>query len=491
MKVHVIRMTIELRSSLHIGSGSSDPLLDAPVVRDAFGDYRLPGSALAGAARAFARQRGLDGLFGRGDTEAHASAIEVSDGLLIDWDGEVVLEKRLKGEQPMIGNTLEVQEHVRIEHTSGAADEGGKFDSEVVPQGLRFRVELGFRESLAEAGQTDMAGGFAAIARAFAEGEMLLGGDVTSGLGLVALVPGTASHEVFDFATVAGVEAARRSPSAISAALGRPGLPDGARLPPPKPMGDALEGWLRLRLRVDGPILVGGSQRPKPTTDDGGDASGADLVCGETLVADYSAGRFRSQPWVPGSSLKGVIRHRVWHVAEALGHADPKALIAELFGSVDGPKARSSKITVAGHVLDEAPRTVVQHVAIDRLTGGSLRGALYSEAPIWQDGLEIETQLSFASLSPLEAAVTAQAVLDLATGELPVGGGVNRGNGTLRIAAEAQADRGIAGHAAAFQIEWGNQLLRHDSPTAELEGLLNILDAELARAGGGPPGAGP
>lgn len=198
------------------------------------------------------------------------------------------------------------------------------------------------------------------------------------------------------------------------------------------------------------------------------------------MLADYQSKQFRSLPWVPGSSLKGVIRHRVWHVAEAVGHHDPKALIDTLFGSVAGPRARRSKVRVSGHLLDDEPRTVVQHVAIDRLTGGSLRGALYSEAPIWKDGLELDVQLRFDDLSLAEAALLSQALLDLAVGELPVGGGVNRGNGTLRIAAAEKPDRGLAGHAVAFEVTEGDRVFRNDSPRAELEELLDQLEAALA-----------
>lgn len=488
MNLHVIRLTLELRTPLHIGSGSDNPLLDAPVIRDAFGDYRLPGASLAGAARAFAAERGLAGLFGRGDTEACASAIEFSDGYLVDWDCRPVIEKRLTGVNPTLANTLEVQEHVRIDHGSGAADDAGKFDTEVIPQGLRFRVEMTFQDSLARGLKSpiDAPEAFGLIAKAFAEGLIPLGGDVTSGLGSVAAVPESTSHEVFDLMTVAGLEAAFRRPSAISVALARPGLPEVRAMPRVAGGAEVLRGWVRLRLRTDGPLLVGGSQHPRPRGRGQHDLTAtADIVFGETLVADYQSKQFHSLPWVPGSSLKGALRHRVWHVAEAAGQPDPKSFVDGLFGSLDGPRARRSKVSVSGHLFDDEPRTVVQHVAIDRLTGGSLRGALYTEAPIWKDGLELDVNLHFADVSLAEAALLSQALVDLAVGELPVGGGVNRGNGTLKIAAAQSPSSGLGGRAVSFEVAFGDHVFRHDSPRAELEEFLDRMDAAANPADSG------
>jgi len=482
MKLYIVRMTLELCSPLHIGSGADDPLLDAPVVRDAFGDYRLPGSSLAGAARAFAADHGFEGLFGRGDADACASSIEFSDGFLLDWDGRPVLEKRLQGERPSIGDMLEVQEHVRIDHQSGAAEDSGKFDAEVVSSGLRFRIELTFHEPWADsagnAGKFALA--FAEVASAIAEGKISVGGGITSGLGLIKAVTGTVSHDVFAVRTVAGLEAARNRPSAITSPMAQAGLPPrGMALQEPA-FDDSVSGWLRMRLQVNGPILVGGSQRPRAGgTAAEGDARAADLVFGEMRVADYASGQMRTFPWVPGSSLKGVIRHRVWHVADAIGHDAPKAFVDGLFGSVDGAQARMSKVTVLGHVLEDVERTVVQHVAIDRLTGGSLRGALFSEAPIWKDGLLLDVELRFGRLAPLEAALLAHALLDLAEGELPVGGGVNRGNGSLGIATENAPDKSLGGKAVTFQLQIRDRIISNASPSSELDDLLGMLEAEL------------
>ena len=78
MKLTIARFTLELMSPMHIGSGLTHPTTDAPVVRDAFGDYRIPGSSLAGALRAATCGAAQDAAWGAAGAENLASMIEVS-----------------------------------------------------------------------------------------------------------------------------------------------------------------------------------------------------------------------------------------------------------------------------------------------------------------------------------------------------------------------------------------------------------------------------
>ena len=94
MKLTVVRFTLELISPLHIGSGSNSADTDAAVVRDAFGDYRIPGSSLAGALRAHCGDTHSAAWGTAGKNSNRASSIEVADGYLIDWDGTTTLAAR-------------------------------------------------------------------------------------------------------------------------------------------------------------------------------------------------------------------------------------------------------------------------------------------------------------------------------------------------------------------------------------------------------------
>ena len=486
MKLTIVRMTIELCSPLHIGSGLASPDTDAPVIRDAFGDYRIPGSSIAGALRAFTDSTDPVPVWGEArERENAASSIEVSDGFLVDWDGKSALQKRLRGEPVRLSVFPEVQDHVCIDHESGTAVEGGKFDSEIVPQGIRFRIELAFadRGGLGVGRPT-----FDSAVAALACGQVALGGDVASGLGLVHIVAGSGSIAVFDLSDAKGLEAACRRSSDIDLPASDSHSAWTASTPSAPSIGQdnhgTLTGTVKIRFRTDGPILVGGSQRPSTNS-----SATADLVFGEVLVADYAAKRLVARPLIPGSSLRGAIRGRVRVILDALANKDSEGEIGCLFGSIapgvggeDAPRA--SKVRIGGAVLEPQPRTLVQHVAIDRLTGGSLRGALYSEAPIWQDGLSFIVTIQLDRVELRHAAALAHAVIDMGTGDLPIGGGTRRGNGRLLFHSPSEAPSDWHS-AVSYSLSWSGQTVTEKCGADERRKLWNALDGAWGELVGG------
>ena len=52
----IARFIIETVNPMHCGGGT-DPLLDQPVTRDAYGSYFIPGTSLAGILRQLAKDR--------------------------------------------------------------------------------------------------------------------------------------------------------------------------------------------------------------------------------------------------------------------------------------------------------------------------------------------------------------------------------------------------------------------------------------------------
>ena len=478
MRLTVARFTLELLSPMHIGSGLRSAATDAPVVRDAFGDFRIPGSSLAGALRA--ASGACASAWGSAGAQVNsASMIEVSDGFLVDFDGTVALGKRLAGKPVGYRVLAEVQDHVRIGHDSGTAEDGGKFDAELIPQGTRFRCEISLVER-AGASRESCESARTAFGRALSllkSGEIALGGDVSSGLGIVRIVEQTLTVGDFDMSTRAGLEGARNRSADIgdsagngdtSAFLSEVGQQrvGGGRA------GDLIDGSVTIAFVTDGPLLVGGSQRPS-TKSEADKNHGADLVFGESLIADYAKRCLVARPWVPGSSLRGALRHRTWHVLEALGRTDAAAIIDDLFGCVDGETGRASKVRIHGCFLNDEPRTAVQHVAIDRLTGGSLKGALFAEAPIWRDDLRLEVRLTLHGVSDAHAAVLAHALIDMGTGHLPIGGGTRRGNGRLKFADDP---KGFRAKAVSFALMRGATAIHHGSPSQDIDAFIDALE---------------
>ena len=118
----------------------------------------------------------------------------------------------------------------------------------------------------------------------------------------------------------------------------------------------------------------------------------------------------------------------------------------------------------------------MQHVAIDRLTGGSLTGALYAEAPIWRDDLVIQVGLTLHGIALDEAAALTHALIDLGIGELAIGGGTRRGNGRL-LFDSAEGTAGYEGKAVTFNLEWNGKSISNASLPSELQALIDALES--------------
>ncbi|MDC0429225.1 RAMP superfamily CRISPR-associated protein [Phycisphaerales bacterium] len=438
------RMVIELVSPLHIGGGPQDLVYDAPVVRNAFGHWTLPGSSIAGVLRSIVRE--IEGeenaavTFGSIDRDlADSSAVLVSDGELLDFDGRSALRKAMAGESVDLPTDLRViEDHVRLEDdltgSAGTAAEGGKYDLEVVPCGVRFAIECECHDAQGSTVNRDRLA--IAIDRIVSRGTPL-GGHGGCGLGVVRAI----SHvwRDFDLSQVPDLVDFSRigeDPTGPLSGATDASSPDSVG----RHGGTGISGSVTLSLESSGPLLIGGAQGPLETE------AGADMVFNRQPVLDWSRRRFVELPVIPGSGIRGLIRSRVVHALVTTGRPDSEvqSIIDEIFGSVSGGDGRRGSLRVEGAILEETAGTVIQHVGIDRLTGGSLRSALFSEAPIWNDQLSFDIRIHLDGLDPDHLAVLIQAIWDIHDGIAPIGGGTRRGNGQLRIASDPDGLHGLA-----------------------------------------------
>ena len=75
---------------------------------------------------------------------------------------------------------------------------------------------------------------------------------------------------------------------------------------------------------------------------------------------------------------------------------------------------------------------ILNHVSIDRFTGGAIDGALFSEETLYAKGQSFELKLlvNNSAFDDKDVKTAFEDTLkDLCSGMLPLGGGVNRGNG--------------------------------------------------------------
>lgn len=428
--IRLLRLIIECETPLHCGGGE-DEIQDQPVTRDAFGYWRIPGSSLAGALRALGEKEDPEltrRMFGEQEgSESHASFIWCEDGLLLDYDGKPVLEKLLAGEEPKIATGPFVRDHVRIDLESGASEDGGKFDAEIVPAGARFLLEFRCDSWDTEFTEAQLAY-FDRLCSQVIAGQLSLGGKTGLGYGL---------YKVLDYACrdlelseASGMKAWLALPEFC---LPAPDLGKTVQLPEVGRSESAgLDGWLEVPLACAGPILIGGGSPHRPA----GTGGEADLLFALTPRLSYEGKtRLLWQAVLPGSSIRGVLRHAVYAILQDLGTAKAEEMLNALFGFVDANEGQCGKLVIADSRLEFAgpgPNyQFEQHVALDRFSGGALDGALFSEEPFWTEGAGAKLRIRACNLEAHEAALFFHALFDLLDGCVAIGSGVNRGNGRL------------------------------------------------------------
>lgn len=472
--LYIVRCQFELLSPLHCGTGEDDGIYDAPVIRDAYGYWKIPGTALAGAMRSwFRKHRGEERsktLFGYEETDGtsddgSASPFWISDAVLLDFDNTPVCEKffaeKQEGqEKPEIPSVTCIRDHVLLNLETGATDRGGKFDEEYVPAGARFFCEFtlnGCYQKLTD----ELVSDFSFVLAGFAQGAISLAGSAAIGFGMVAVR--SLSGRYFDFTTSADVEAWLNLDRGTCFA-------DANWTPAPiseeelQPKGSGISGWVSIPCVLETPLLVAGA---------GSATVDADLTFATTVVCDYKAKTLRDAYILPGSSIRGCIRHRIARISTDLGL--PKDTLDALFGFVEGTKAKRGKLRfldaelrVDGNPVSDEHCRRIQHVSIDRITGGALDAHLFNEAPVWGKNTSFTLTIYLEDIHPREAGLLLHALLDIAQGDLSFGGGETRGNGVVRLRSPK---------ALRCNLVWDGRTLTETMPEEAENWLLAIDDA--------------
>lgn len=138
---------------------------------------------------------------------------------------------------------------------------------------------------------------------------------------------------------------------------------------------------------------------------------------------------------LPGTSLAGVLRHRAKRIVNTLG--SNKIMVDDLFGIADeGSKddnAKSSRLVVHESVIHNVNELVQNRIAIDRFTGGAYHGALFDEQPIFgKDDTQVTLNLELRQPSNAEIGLLLLLLKDLWTSDLPIGGESGIGRGRLQ-----------------------------------------------------------
>lgn len=474
--MYIARFILQTKTPLHCGGGS-DPSLDQPVNRDSYGLWRIQGSSVAGILRSYikdAEPELEDILFGHqnrnfSSLDQSASLVWCSDASLLDFDDDFAFKKIASGKDIGFGVGPFVRDHVNIDLEKGTATDGGKYDEEIVPPGVKFAIELKLDDWNEEL-SADKSDAFLKLCSAIKQGLITFGGKTVSGYGKVVCTYAEVKElnlknkddlETYLNLSDSPVFADNEGHSVELLKVDDFTSKDGS----------LYTGKLVLPLVSNGPILVGGTNSKD---------SEVDMVCLMTPILDDKKKDYIYKYTISGSSLRGVIRHRVFDILKALDKDNESSdELNSIFGSVSGKNGSAGHIKCSDIYLDVDKAQHVQHVAIDRFTGGAIDGALFDEAPVWESGLLLKTEIEFTDLTALQTAVLMHALLDICTGDAPIGGGTNRGNGVVRI---KDLDKGIlsALQNVEAKVSHGKEILDVKNQ-AQLNQWLDDLDGELIK----------
>lgn len=435
---------IESMTPLHIGSGLESGDSDAGVVLDANGLATIPGSSLRGILRAaFAgikktgtQSSPVNRIFGGSDDDSTGSRLRLTWGSVhssLDSPVSGLLDPDQIESDPVLSaaRMTEVRDHASLDCKSMSKN---KFDDLSVIAGHRFTFSL----SLVTDGSAEDAADWNLILGLLTPGGTLrIGGKTRRGFGAF-LVRGLSAEPSVN----------------LQPALCETSLCDTTLVP---------EGgcfW-----------MFGGG------ADDETGADSAPVLANRILWNKSDRGSLTPEPVpvIPGSSLKGALRHRTfYHLCrrysvwadklESRNETSPelgqvKRAIKLLFGDVETVAPADSsrhtpprEVASRGNVFiddlfpdpNSIPLAAMQnHVAIDRALGGAHDHALYSDRPHASGGFRLRISLDAApdgldagDKSLMDDAITAlkNALADLENGRLALGAHVNRGYGRFSVA---------------------------------------------------------
>ena len=415
----VLEGTLKLDAPLLVGDGTASMAAarskDIHVLRNAEGEAFIPGTSLVG---------GLRDLLGSQSPEM----VEEIFGSLETMQSTIQAEDIVFKESKQI-----FRDGVCIDEYKGSAMQGRKYDYEAIERGAEAALRLVFTlRAFHLAEGTDKIRGDVKDSICFLRDRLAagihLGANTSKGMGRTHLVSPVLGY--YDF----------HNSKDVLAWLGTD-------------QPAATDASVQL-------VEIGSMPLEAPDTFV---ISATFALCSSLLVRDYQISREGKQiavmkhsgeaAVIPGSTIKGVLRHRASCILRELGHRSK--MLDSLMGCA-GDEDKNVKSATEGRIksrfiveesyLEEHPEQlrepIVTRNRIDRFTGGVLGNALLNTQPLYQEDNSVGTvKIRFTIRNATEAEVGLALFLlkDLWQGELALGGETSIGRGRLKgIRAEIQ-----------------------------------------------------
>lgn len=432
------RIIIEAKTPLNIGSGNKGIKSDSLILRDINGLPFIPGTTIAGLLR-HTLGKDEDKYMG---SQQMGSPLIITEAKMLDCDDTVldgiISQEKLTSEFLANYRQLPIRQHAKIGHR-GATLKGGKFNEEIVLKGTRFCFEM---EMLSE---KDDDAKFKELLDTMNSDTFRIGSGSRSGFGVIEVVDSQCQYKKINLDN-----SEQRMWYLKKSSLLSEEWQDAETIELKKP---SPKGWTTYTLQlkpVDFMLFGSGFGNDK-----------ADMTFVRESFVDWSTNPATIKDrerviLIPASSVKGALSHRL-----AFHHNKIKKVFADtlaegkviedfvgknneavkaIFGS-EGEKGTDGKMqnklrgnVLISDIIQEATVSpkILNHVSIDRFTGGAIDGALFSEETLYAKGQSFELKLMVknSAISDKDVRTAWENTLeDLCSRMLPLGGGVNRGNG--------------------------------------------------------------
>ena len=433
IKKKYYRITFQAKSPLAVGSGENESS-DRDLIRDSFGIPYLPASAIAGVTRDLLRDfvENLPDYYGEvikaGESDAdegsdkgreRGNAPRAAESRLIFYDGTIAARN-------VRDIHVSVRDSVCLDDYK-TAKTGAKFDMEVLEPGITFLAYI--EQNFIEEDDPDLG---AIISDLFLKGRVVFGAKGTRGYG--GIENASVSFREFSFeGTETGGDGLDEwlsfdmyDDEEWHEGVARPYTARDEEACAEGNKGRALHK-LTLSLKQDGGISI-----RRYTTEAGDNESIDPQPDFEQLTVNIS--RKDPVPTIPGTSWAGAIRHRMRELG--MGQKEEKFL----FGFVEQKSDRKarSKIRFSETMLTGASPKILSRNSIDRFTGGTKEGALFTEKTWYGGTTDLVISYEEGCMSRKDGRQTlghilAAAITDLHCGLLAIGGETSIGRGLFRI----------------------------------------------------------
>lgn len=369
------RIVFQLASALSVGSGENR-YSDGDIVRDSAGEPFIPGSSLAGIYRSFLEKEDADKYFGTARYKEGGAGSRV-----LVYDAKLHYVKEESFYRSVIRDCVALDEWK-------TAEEGSKFDFEVVEPGAEFVTYL---EQDCEIGDKDIGGELAGV---WKNHRIRIGRKTMRGLGSIKKV--RIDRRSFDLQKQEELDAW------LDFDMYRE---DNWRNSELKKEENQEIRWknsisIKFALKQKGGISI-----RRYTTEVGGGQTQPDA---EQLTC-IPGKDGKEIPYIPGSSWSGAFRHHM------------KSLVPDCTENYFGNCEQRSAVRFEESFIEGASEKVLMRNAVDRFTGGVIETALFTEK-MWYGGKTVlGIEIPADSALKFRQALAASLV-DLHMGVLAVGG---------------------------------------------------------------------